>query len=405
MIQITEQYKCCGCSACQTICPQHCIDMKEDKEGFLYPFVYTKHCINCKLCEKVCPVLNPIINNNAPIKSYTIINKDKDILKESASGGSFTPLAEYTISNGGYVFGAAYDNNLQVCHQFVNSTKDLKKFRGSKYVQSNINSSYIIALSLLKEGYHVLFSGTPCQIQGLYKIIKHTKIDASNLITLDFACHGVPSPKVFRKYLEYISNKYEAKVLDYKFRTKKYGYKSYNSYCCIKLSNNKEIWADKKEKYNQFMFNSFFSEITSRPSCSKCAFKSKHHITDFTVFDCWHWKQLNKDLNGDMGATNLIINTTKGYKIFKEIQNKFDYEESNLELAIKYDGISMLHSIPSNPRRTSFFTLLDNMTIPELHNLFLEPTWNERLINYVKLILEKSNLLPLLRNFKYKINK
>lgn len=378
--------------------------MKEDKEGFLYPFVNIEQCINCKLCEKVCPVLNPIINSNPPIALYTIANKDKDILKESASGGSFTPLAEYTISKGGYVFGAAYDENLQVCHQFVNTTKELNKFRGSKYVQSNINGSYTTVVSLLKKGYHVLFSGTPCQIQGLYKIIKQTKVDSSNLITLDFACHGVPSPKVFRKYLEYISNKYGAKVLDYKFRTKKYGYKSY-SYSCLYLSNNKEVWADKEEKYNQFMFNSFFNEITSRPSCSKCAFKSKRHITDFTVFDCWHWKKLNVYLNGNMGVTNLIINTTKGDKIFKEIQNKFDYEKSNLELAIKYDGISMLHSIPPNSRRNNFFTHLDKMTIPELYNLFLEPTWNKKIINYIKLFLEKSNLLPLLRNFKYKINK
>lgn len=276
MIKITDKQNCCGCSACKSICPKHCITMQEDEEGFLYPQIDLDICIDCKLCEKVCPVQN-ILQGKGIESIYTICSKDRENLIESASGGSFIPLAEYVIDKGGVVFGAAYDNNMLLKHQYAESKHEIKKFRGSKYIQSDIDDSFNKVKLFLKKGRIVLFSGTPCQVQGLYNFLRNTNID--NLITLDFVCHGVPSPKVFKKYIKYIENKYKAKVKDYKFRTKKFGYTgcSYN-YSYSFLSNGKRIWADNEDKYAQFMTKSFFAEMTSRPSCSKCAFKSKNHI-------------------------------------------------------------------------------------------------------------------------------
>lgn len=399
MIQIINKQDCCGCSACKTVCPKQCISMKYDEEGFLYPNIDISICINCGLCEKTCPIIN-VQTRSTTNSTYTIISKNNKNLKESASGGSFTPLAEYVLNKGGVVFGAAFNHNMQVEHQLAEIKEELTRFCGSKYVQSNIGDSYKRVRLYLKNNRIVLFSGTPCQIQGLYRALGNTKTD--NLITFDFVCHGVPSPKVFKKYIEYINSKYNSCVIDYKFRTKKYGYNS-NSYSCCYLANKQKIWADKKNKYIQFMTKSFFAEMTSRPSCNKCAFKSKNHISDFTAFDCWHWKQLSKNLNGTMGATTLVVNSEKGNAIFNEIKAQYNYEPSILDKAIKLDGISMLNSIPPNPKRNDFFSSLDKLSIPELYEKFLEPNNIEKLKNHIKSILDKYNILPIIRNLKYKL--
>lgn len=403
MIKITDKHDCCGCSACELICPKHCITMKEDEEGFLYPKVNINVCIDCKLCEKVCPVHHVLYGKGIEC-TYTVCSKDKENLVESASGGSFMPLAEFVIDKGGVAFGAVFDNNMRLNHQYTDSKDEIKKFRGSKYVQSDIAGSFKMVKSFLKEGRMVLFSGTPCQVQGLYNFLKSTNI--KNLITLDFVCHGVPSPKIFRKYIEYTENKYDAQVRDYKFRTKKYGYNGYSySYSYSYLSNGKSVWADNEDKYAQFMTKSFFAEMTSRPSCSKCAFKNKNHVSDFTVFDCWHWKQLSKNIDGTMGATTMVVNTPNGKMIFDEIKSKFLYESSNIDTAIKLDGISMLHSIPANHKRNAFFRSLDTMTIPQLYEVYLEPRGFAKIKEQIKSILDRYKILTHIRILKYKLRK
>ena len=403
MIKITDKRDCCGCGACASVCPKQCISMKEDNEGFFYPSTNIATCIECGLCEKVCPTSQPIQGYKNE-KAFTIVSNDKDNLENSASGGSFLPLAEYIIGKGGVVFGAAYDDKMQVKHRFATTKEGIKAFSGSKYVQSIIDDSYNQVKSFLKSGKIVLFSGTPCQVQGLYKSLRNLNID--NLITLDFVCHGVPSPKVFKKFILYTTNKYESKVTDYKFRTKKYGYNSYSySYSYSYLANGKQIWSNGKDKYAQFMSKSFFAEITSRPSCSRCAFKSKHHVSDFTVFDCWSWKKLSKNIDGKRGATTLIINTSKGEKIFDSIKKQFQYEQSNLDTAIQLDGISMLHSIPSNRRRNEFFQAIDRYSIPQLFEEFLEPHGFGKIKFFIKKLLKEVGLLQLIWNIKYQLKK
>lgn len=400
MIKVTDKQNCCGCTACKSICPRHCISMKEDNEGFLYPKVDISSCIDCKLCEKVCPVLSPLSGSEV-MQTLTIAAKNKEDLIESASGGSFMPLAEYVIDNGGVVFGAAYDYKMRLKHQYTESKREIKRFRGSKYVQSDLGNTFLQVKYFLNNGKLVLFSGTPCQIQGLYKYL--AKKNTSNLITLDFVCHGVPSPKVFRKYIDYIETTNKSSVIDYKFRTKKlgYNYKCFDS-CCYELSNGIYIYSNDNCKYDLFMTKCFFAEIASRPSCGKCVFKSKNHISDFTVFDCWHWKQLSKNVDGRMGATTMIVNTSKGKEIYNNIDNKFYSENSNLDNAIKLDGISMIYSPPVNNRRGDFFKQLDNMTIPQLYDEFLKMDTYAQIKQIVKNFLRSLNLLPIIWNIKYK---
>lgn len=192
MIEIKDKKDCCGCSACVQKCPKQCISLKEDNEGFLYPEVDKSMCINCGLCEKVCPVLHQG-ESRKPLKVYAAKNQDEEIRRQSSSGGIFTLLAEKTIQDGGVVFGARFDEHWEVKHDYTETIEGLAAFRGSKYVQSRMEDNYRKAEMFLKQGRKVLFSGTPCQVAGLKRFLRKYY---GNLLTIDMVCHGVPSPLV-----------------------------------------------------------------------------------------------------------------------------------------------------------------------------------------------------------------
>ena len=403
MIQVEKKENCCGCGACMNVCPKHCINMQDDFEGFLYPKVDEATCVNCGLCEKVCPILNPQKGKSLQ-DAYVLASKNEAILKESASGGFFHALASYVISLNGVVFGAAFDDKMIVRHQYSCNEIELIKFSGSKYVQSSIGNSYSEVKKFLKNGKIVLFSGTPCQIQGLYKYLGNCT--SHNLITLDIVCHGVPSPAVLKKYFDYIETKYNSKIKDYKFRTKKKGYNSdaFNYNFC-QLNNNLQLWGNSVDKYFQFMNKAFFAEIISRPSCAKCKFKNKDHLSDFTVFDCWHWKSLTKKIDGKKGATALVVNSSRGLDVLNRIANSYYLEKSEFERAVKLDGICMLYSVSHHPRRNEFFASLTKMTIPQLYDEFLTLRGKNKIKAAIRKFLDKVGLLSTLRNLKYRIKK
>ena len=199
MIDIKEKNNCCGCSACVQICPKQCISMAADNEGFLYPQVNSAICIDCGLCEKVCLVINQSAPRE-PLVVYAAKNNNEDIRLKSSSGGIFTLLAEKVIEEGGVVFGAKFDADWNVIHDYTETIEGLAAFRGSKYVQSIIGDNFKTAKQFLNNGRKVLFSGTPCQIAGLKKYLRK---EYDNLLTVDVVCHGVPSPMVWRDYLDY----------------------------------------------------------------------------------------------------------------------------------------------------------------------------------------------------------
>lgn len=199
MIEILNKEECCGCSACKQKCPKNCIVMKEDEEGFVYPFVQKELCINCGACERVCPVINKI-KGGVPLKAFAAYNENCAIRLKSSSGGIFSLFAEKIINEGGTVFGACFDNNgFSVKHVGITEIKDIELLRGAKYAQSDIGESYKKVEELLKQGKKVLFSGTPCQVSGLRLFLRREYI---NLVTVEVVCHGVPSPMIWRQYLE-----------------------------------------------------------------------------------------------------------------------------------------------------------------------------------------------------------
>lgn len=197
MIDIKEKKECCGCNACAQRCPKSCITMREDSEGFLYPEVDKEICIDCGICEKVCPVMYQG-NKRKPLAVYAVKHKNNEIRLSSSSGGVFTALAESVIDEGGVVFGAKFDDNWCVVHSYSETKEGLAAFRGSKYLQSRIGDSFKKVECFLKANRKVLFSGTPCQIAGLKRFLRK---EYDNLLTVDFVCHGVPSPGVWREYL------------------------------------------------------------------------------------------------------------------------------------------------------------------------------------------------------------
>ena len=184
---------CSGCSACFNICPQRCISMVEDKEGFLYPRINKEKCINCGLCKKACPAL-ATDKYVVPSTFYACKSKNEELRSKSSSGGVFSSLAEYVIHNNGVVFGAAFNRNMELSHIGVNKKEDLSKLMGSKYLQSDLKNTFNEVKTYLCNNRFVLFSGTPCQVAGLKAYLQD---DYKNLYLADLACHGVPSPKIF----------------------------------------------------------------------------------------------------------------------------------------------------------------------------------------------------------------
>ena len=198
MIKSTNKKLCTGCAACYSICPVRCISMQEDSEGFLYPVVEKDKCTSCKKCETVCPAIVQR-NERKPLYVYAAKNLNEEIRRQSSSGGIFTLIAESIIQEGGVVFGARFNENWEVVHDYTETIEGLAAFRGSKYVQSRIGNTYLSAKDFLLAGRKVLFSGTPCQIAGLKAFLQD---DYDNLLTVDLVCHGVPSPLVWKRYLD-----------------------------------------------------------------------------------------------------------------------------------------------------------------------------------------------------------
>ena len=270
MIEIKDKQNCCGCTACTAICPKGCIEMKEDMEGFLYPVVDQRNCVNCGVCEKVCPILNCKDKKTFGQKAYIVQNKDEKVLQESTAGGAFTAIAEYVIKRGGVVFGVELNKDLVAHHIYVDTIGELKRFRNSKYVQSSVGGGMLHTVkSFLEQGKTVCFSGTPCQIEGLKCYLKK---DYENLITVDVVCRAVPSPLIFRKYVEFQEQKLADKIKTVRFRDKYYGYK----YSTMNIITDRNHGNYHQGVESDPWLRAFFSNICDRPSCHNCRFRNQY---------------------------------------------------------------------------------------------------------------------------------
>lgn len=345
MICIVDKKDCCGCGACAQRCPRKCISMQTDKEGFVYPVVDTTKCSDCGLCNKVCPVINQQAEQH-PIATYAAINSNNMVRELSSSGGIFTLLAQETINNGGIVFGAVFNEDWEVEHIYVDNANDLKRLRGSKYVQSNIGNSYSMAEKFLKEGKEILFSGTPCQVAGLKKYLRK---EYKNLKTVDFVCHGTPSPLVWKKYLEEICRINNiSNITDIQFRNKAEGWKNYSFQ--IKYTNNNGDEQEFREIQNENLFmKCFLSNLCLRPSCHQCPARSGKSGSDITLGDLWGAAQICPEMDDDKGLS--LVMMRKEQELPKSDRIEIPYNE-----ALKYNpSISTNVAVPH--KRSKFFRL------------------------------------------------
>jgi coenzyme F420-reducing hydrogenase beta subunit len=369
--------------------------MEMDEEGFRYPKVDLDVCINCHKCEKACPELKPEMDDSKPLANYVIQQKDKGILRNSTSGGFYSAVAEYVIKQGGVVFGASFDKDMVLRHTHAETLEDCKQFRGSKYVQSEIQHTFTEMLQYLKEGRLVVFSGTPCQIAGLYGFLGNRKYE--NLVTVDLVCHGTPSPLLLKKYLAHQAEVNHDKVVDYRSRDKYYGY-DYST-ATIYFEDNKHQYHKGME--SDLMLRLYFKNLISRPSCYSCHFKTLNRVSDITIFDCWDAPSVSKKFSGD-GATNVFIHTEKGAKVFGAIKDHFIWAPSDLDSVIKRDGIMIKHHVTPNPKRSDFFKDLQTMTIPQIEEKYDHKSALRKMIGGVKPILHSLGVFSLYMRLKTK---
>lgn len=354
MIQITDRKNCCGCAACVQRCPKQCITLYEDNEGFLYPKADADVCIDCGVCEMVCPVINQG-ESRKPLKVFAAINPNEGIRAVSSSGGIFTLLAEKVTGDGGIVFGARYNTDWEVVHAYSETVDGLSAFRGSKYVQSRIGNTFRDTERFLKAGKKVLFSGTPCQIAGLRRFLRR---EYESLITVDVACHGVPSPKVWKEYLSSVCKLSE--ILHITMRDKSDSWRKYR--LTIK---GKETIISECASTNKYILG-FLQNLSLRPSCYQCPAKGGKSGSDITLADYWGIEKLCPDMDDDKGTSFVCTNTLKGCMLFESVSTKKEIMNYNDSIVF---NPCMEHNIPEPKTRISFWEAYQTSGINALYAL------------------------------------
>lgn len=357
MISITNKQNCTGCSACSSVCPVAAIAMEPDSEGFWYPIVDHDKCTRCGKCTSVCPIMGTATRGyvERPVpEAYAACCSDEELRLNSSSGGLFSLLAKMVINSGGVVFGARFDEDFSVIHDYVEETEHLCELRGSKYVQSRIGDTFGQAQELLESGRLVMFTGTPCQIGGLKGYLGR---EYDHLICQDIICHGVPSPKVWHKYVNYQESCAASAIEKIAFRRKDKGWRQFSM--SFLFENNAEYI---RSLHDDLYMKAFLADLCLRPSCHACRFKDIHRESDITLADFWGVQHLVPTMDDDKGTSLVVLHTQKGYEWFNKVQHEAKVYPVNLEEAIRYNS-AMTSSVKPHPDRATFFLDVDSSGI------------------------------------------
>ena len=350
MKTIRKKELCCGCGACAQVCPKGCIKMNRDKEGFLYPCISETACTSCGLCETVCPISETASHDDHVLGCYVGYAKDEEIRVCSSSGGIFSLFAAEVLRLGGVLYGAAVDEEQMVRHIRVDSMSGLRLLRGSKYLQSEVGDTFSEAKRDLEAGRYVLYSGTACQIAGLKSLLGE---DYEKLYTVDVLCHGVPSPIVWRKYLDWQGKRCGGRVTQSFFRNKEYGWKKY---AVEILFDNSKIYM-KIHREDIFM-QMFLENICLRPSCHECRFKDLDRVSDLTIGDAWGVDLVDSEMDDDKGTSVIITHSPKGEGLLEEILPDVRIHRTDVERILPPTADSR-KSVIAHPERESFFRALN----------------------------------------------
>lgn len=373
---LQDKSACTGCGACVSICPKGAIAMRADDEGFLYPAVHSELCIECNLCEKRCPAGNTPEENEIHVLGAQHV--DADVRAVSSSGGVFTALARDMLAKGGVVFGAAFDTALHVEHIGAFDETELAGMRGSKYVQSDASDAIANAAALLEREIPVLFSGTPCQIAGLLaKVGKHGR---EHLLTVDFVCHGVPSPGVFSSYIKELEENSGKRVISYTFRDKRNGWKDFSAVATFE-DGSEHVGSQRDEP---FLYG-FLQNLYLRPSCAGCSrLRGKHHASDITIADLWGAQQICAQHDDDTGLSLLIINTPRGKAAVEACTKMLKTFNTDTEQMLRFNP-SIEYPAKAHGKRSRFFADFKKQGFRAQHvmKLLAPPSRLERLLRRI----------------------
>lgn len=410
MIEIQKKEDCCGCNACGDICSKGSITFKTDNEGFWYPEVNKETCIDCHLCEKVCPIINIgelKKNDFQQPRTFAAQNKNLESLFNSTSGSAFAALAEKMYKLGGYVGGAIFNEDYSVS-QFISSEKaDLEKLRNSKYVQSDSQGFYKQVKELLMSGEKVLVCGLPCQMAALRAFLRK---DYENLIIVDLICLGINSPKILRGYLDYMEEKHNSKIVYYKAKNKELGWRQLTTKIIFE---NGDVEYDKQDT-NYFTHGFISTHAYSRPSCYNCQFKGFPRIADITLGDLWGAERIvGRDYDNDLGTSVIMLNSQKGLDYYESMKSSFKEKEISLESAIKGNQALIKSQPVPNINREQFYEDLNNMKFEDFAKKYIKlPLKNSSLKNKIKnlakfiLFTTKAsgiNLKTIYQNIRYNV--
>ena len=371
MEKIVDRKDCCGCAACSAICAHQAISMTEGEGGFLCPVIDQNICVDCGQCKIVCPIVrrdteNYIVENQ---EYYACHNNDEVEWKLSSSGGIFRVIADYVIQQGGYVAGAIYDETLVVRHFITNKIEDLEKFRGSKYVQSDTRAIFREVRDALKTGAPMLFTGTPCQVEAIKNYLRKP---FENLLTCDIICTSVPSPLVFRDYINFLEKKYGSKVakVNMKDKTKGWPYAKTRVY----FENGKSIFDNIDA---DLWIKAWSSELINRPGCEQCRFTNYNRPGDVTIGDCWPVFHKKNAFSSPNGISQLMINTAKGHHIFESIKDKLTLKPITKEYAWQS---KLEYPIVNNPLSEEFWRDYQDIGFERVARKY----WEYSLLKYYK---------------------
>lgn len=309
--------QCCGCTACEQICVHNAISMKENSKGFLEPYIDQDKCVNCGLCDKVCPLLKKytVYETDFRQKYYAAKRKDDKLRRQSQSGGAFSALAEEILNQNGCVYGVGINKKVEAVYERVVNRRKLGKLKGSKYVQASVGSTYSQVENDLQNGKWVLFSGTPCHIHGLKCFLEMKHIDTEKLITVDLICHGVPSPRIYREYKWLFSEMQGKKQINkFNFRDKRFGWHGHVAV----------ITVGRKKIVNNDFVRFFYSHFGLRDSCYACQYTSFDRQGDLTVADCWGIEKFAPEFDDGKGCSLVLSNTAKGQDLWNIIEKEFE---------------------------------------------------------------------------------
>lgn len=363
---LPKKTDCSGCKACAQACPKNCIKMIEDEEGFWYPQIDRSSCISCNACVRACPILNRTEEGKeTSLNAYAAYHHSENIRRKSSSGGVFTALAEEIFRRGGTVYGAAMTEDCHsVKHIAAHNMEELSKLQQSKYVQSDIAQTFREAKAELENGRWVLFSGTPCQIEGLKCFLGK---EYERLYTQDIICHGVPSPKIWRKYLLLREQQAKDTAQSVSFRDKIYGWREFS--CKLVFRNGCSASATLE---TDLFLRAFLLNVSLRPSCSQCHFKKIHRISDITLADFWGVEKVIPSMDDNKGTSLVVVHSEKGRKLFQAVAQSLIIQKVDAWDALQYNQ-AMTHSALANDHRKDFFAHADCMPFNQLVRFYAKP--------------------------------